>query len=161
MERAMHIIAGIFTIAVVLAMFINIGVFIFVDKIELFATDSPLAYTALVAVVLLILVGINVVREIKFLMPKDTSGIKKFNKQDLSDLRLLGIFTLGIFVYILLLRYLHFLAGSIIFMILGMLLLNDVKEKVGIKILKAGLAAVITVPALYATFQLAFDVMLP
>ena len=66
-----------------------------------------------------------------------------------------------VFFYVYMIKYLHFLLTTLIFMGLGMFLLNDTEQKVGVKLARVLLATGITVPVLFAIFNYAFDVVLP
>lgn len=163
MERMMRILANVFNIAVVLTLWGYIAKFIFADGIELFIVESPLVFPFFVAAALTGLVAINLSKELKARKSAKASGenVSVNNGTVLKQLVPVTLFAGVTFVYILVLRYLHFIAGTFLFMALGMFLLNETTKKVGGRILKAGLACLITVPALYLCFNVLFDVALP
>jgi hypothetical protein len=159
MQRVIHGLAMLISTAVLALMAVNIWSFIFVKKIELFSVDSPLAYAFLVLMALAIFLVINGIQEIRWLKLQGDEGGN--TKQGFYDLLWVVAYMAAILLYIHLLKYLHFLLGTFIFMSLGMFLLNDSGKKIGVKLAKVLLAAGITVPVLYAVFNVAFDVMLP
>jgi len=164
MEKTMRILANIFNLAVLAVMIVYLGIFMIAEDIELFIIESPLVFAFLVAIAILVLVTINIWDETKKARGISAAGEKresKLAKEELSQLKTIGFFTLGFVVYVMLIRYLHFLLGSFIFMTLAMFMLNDVQKKFGGRILRAGLASLVTVPILYLIFNVVFKVMLP
>ena len=159
MQKTMRIVANIFNIAVLLVMLINLEVFIVKDDIQLFTIESPLVFAFLVAVVLFVLIVLNLINE--FRQGRASGGTASEEKSVLKQLAPVGIFAAATIAYVLLLRYLHFLAGSFFFMMLGMFFLNETTKKIGPRILKAGMACLITVPILYLVFNVIFNVVLP
>lgn len=160
MVRVYNILAIFITIAVCVAMIASIAVFVLVDGKKIFTLTSPLVYAFLVGFFLVVFLIIDItqgLRRRKQTVVKSSEGSAVLFR----ELRLIGLYTVGLLVYVSLLRYLHFLIGSCIFIALGMIALNRTSAGIGKKVLFAGLATVITVPILYVVFSIVFDVILP
>jgi hypothetical protein len=164
MERTMRILANIIILAVLLVMVGYLAKFTIVDDIKLFSVDSQLVFPVLVGSTILILFAINLTKELKARKAAKASAGTLDEKKDENlgkQLAPVALFAVGTLVYILLLKYLHFLVGTFAFMVLGMFLLNETAQKLGKRVLFAGLAGLITVPALYLVFNVVFNVQLP
>ncbi len=163
MQKTMRIVANVFSIAVFLVMSINLAFFIFRDGIELFTIESPLVFAFLVAAALLVLIVLNLLGEVKKARsaPGAEAGKTDGKGGVLREIAPVAVFAAAIFLYIYLLRYLHFLAGSLIFVALGNYLLNETTKKTGHRVLWAGAASLIMVPILYLVFHKLFGVVLP
>jgi hypothetical protein len=160
MVRPYNILANLITIAVCVAMIASLAVFVLADGKKLFSLTSPLVYAFLVSVLLVVFLVINIVQELR--RRKQAAGKESVSKAELlQELQVVGLYTAGLLLYVFLLRYLHFLIGSLIFLALGMFVLNKTKASMGRKALFAGVASVITVPILYVVFSIIFDVILP
>lgn len=165
MGKTTQVLANILTIVVLLAMIINISEFVFVKDIKLFSVDSPIIFPFLVLLVLAVLIGINIANELK-LRRKDRKIIEEnlqmqSRKDVIDQLTIVVLFTVINVVYVLLLQYLHFLLGSFVFMVLGMILLNTNTKSFIRRFTLAGIAGLITVPTLYFVFNGVFQIMLP
>ena len=160
MVRPYNILAILITVAVCAAMIASLAVFVLVDGKKLFTLTSPLVYAFLVAVLLVVFLTLNFTQELKR-RKRAAEKASGSSVESLGELRLVGLYTAGLLLYVWLLRYLHFLIGSCIFIALGMFALNRTSAKIGRKVLFAGVATVITVPILYVVFSIIFDVILP
>ena len=160
MVRPYNILANSITFVVCVTMIASLVVFELVDKEKLFTLDSPMVYAFLVTIVLVILFIINAAQELK--RRKQAAAKASDGSAELfRELRLVGFYTVGLLLYIWLLKYLHFLIGSLIFVALGMFALNSTNAGIGKKVLWAGGATLITVPLLYGVFSIIFSVILP
>ena len=158
MQKTMRGLALLVSIAVLTVMLVDLRTFIVVKKIKPFSVDSPLAFIFLVAGALTIFLVVTCIRELRWLK---SEGRSVESMQHYRDLLWVAGFMIAIVLYVYLVKYLHFLLTTFLFMILGMFLLNDSEQKAGVKFAKVLLAAGITVPILYAVFNYTFDVVLP
>jgi hypothetical protein len=159
MQKVIRGLAMLISIAVLALMVVDLRYFIFVKNIAPFSIDSPLAFIIFVAGALAFFLVLNGIQDLRWLKLQGNEG--GGTRQDYYALLWVVAFMIAIFLYAYLLQYLHFLLTSFIFMALGMFLLNDSEQKVGVKLFKVLLAAGITVPVLYAIFNYVFDVVLP
>jgi hypothetical protein len=159
MERVMRGLAMLVSIAVLAVMVVDLRKFIFVKKINPFSIDSPLAFILFVAGALALFIVLNGIQDLRWLKSQGSEGGD--TRQDYHALLWVAAFMAAIFLYAYLVKQFHFLLTSFIFMALGMFLLNDSGQKVGVKLAKVLLAAGITVPVLYVVFDYVFDVVLP
>lgn len=150
----------VFISSICFVMFGYLVKFVFIDKVELFTIDSPLVYVFLIACVILICLAATTYGEFKSL-EKGKHADKAALKELFKELKIVAIFTIGILVYISLLKYLHFIIGSIVFLAIGMLFMNKSSDKTIIKTAKVCAASIITVPILYYVFYGIFHVKLP
>jgi hypothetical protein len=159
MERVMRGLAMLLSLAVLALMVADLRKFIVVKKISPFTIDSPLAFILFVLGALTLFIVINAIQERRWL--KSRGGECGDARECYSDLLWIAAFMAGLLLYIFVVKHLHFLLTTFIFMALAMFLLNDTGQKAGVKLLKVVLATGITVPVLYAVFNYAFDVVLP
>jgi hypothetical protein len=166
MEKTLRIFSNVFIIVVLLAMGISLGVFTLgKDHIPLFSIESPLVFAFLVAIMLFVAIVINLFQEWKEfkktarVAPASSTAEKR--AETIKQLAVVLVFAAACIIYVFLLRYLHFLVGTFIFLAAGLFLMNESKAKVGKRLLLAGIASLVSVPLFYATFQLVFNVMLP
>lgn len=140
--------------------FINIANLMIKSDIELFSIDSPLIFALIVGFSIFILLIITVLKELKNSKEYDKQG-REESKEIFGEIKIAVIFILIIIVYTVLLRKLGFVLCSVIFMILGMTVLNSDDIKLINKIIKASTVSLIAVPVLYFIFHEVFHVMLP
>ena len=160
MVRPYNILANLITVAVCVAMIASLVLFTVVDGERIFTLTSPLVYAFLVTVLLVVFLIMNIIQELG--RRKRAAGQESLSKAELiRELLLVGLYTAGLFLYVFVLRYLHFLIGSLIFLALGMFVLNRTGVRIGKRALFAGLASAVTVPILYVVFSIIFDVILP
>ena len=104
MQRVMHGLAMLVSIAVLALMVVNLWIFIFVGNIDPFAIDSPLAFAFLVVTALTVFLVINGIQEMRLLkLPDDEGGDKK---QGRYDMLWVVVYMAGILLYVHLLQYL-------------------------------------------------------
>jgi len=165
MEKTTRLLANILTIAVLMAMLFNIAEFIFVKNVKLFSVDSPIIFPFLVLLVLAVLIGTNIANETKikrYAMKSTEDNVQMKPKEDvIKQFKIVVLFTAINIIFVLLLPYFHFLVGSFIFMVLEMILLNTNIKSFIRRFTLAGIAGLITVPALYFVFNGVFQIMLP
>jgi len=159
MQRVMSGLAMLLSVAVLALMAVDLRKFIFEKNIAPFTVDSPLAFIIFVMSLLTVFIVINGIQDIRRLKTKGHD--KGDARQGAYALLWVLVFMAVVFFYVYMVKYLHFLLTTLIFMGLGMFLLNDTEQKVGVKLAMALLATGITVPVLYAIFNYAFDVVLP
>ena len=159
MERVMRGLAMLVSLAVLALMLVDLRKFIFDKNIAPFTIDSPLAFIIFVMSALVIFIVINAVQDMRWLKVQGDGGGD--TRQGAYGLLWVAVFMAAIFLYTYLVKYFHFLLATFIFMALGMFLLNDSEQKVGVKLAKVLVATGITVPLLYAVFNYVFDVVLP
>ena len=147
------------SIAVLAVMVGDLRRFIFVKNISPFSIDSPLAFILFVAGALALFIVLNGIQEWNWLKSQGSKG--GGTREDYHALLWVAVFMAAIFLYAYLVQQFHFLLTSFVFMALGMFLLNDSGQKVGVKVVRVLIAAGITVPVLYAVFDYIFDVVLP
>lgn len=141
-------------------MFINIASLLAIEKIDLFSIDSPLLFAFLIAVTILICFIITVYKDYK--AGKASKKMQEDSSAEIIDeLARVMFFIAGVYLYSLVVKYMHFIFGSIVFLTIGMIWLNEYKVKIGTKLVKAVIACIITVPILYYVFHGVFNVMLP
>jgi hypothetical protein len=153
-------VAKVFVLFIISFMFINIATLLVSEEINLFAIDSPLLFAFLIGITMLICFIITVLGEFKAdrtanKAPEDST------EEVLIELRNVFLYTLGIFIYSLLVRKLHFMLASIAFLSVTMIMLNTNEGKIASKAGKAAVASIFTVPILYYVFHGIFNVMLP
>jgi len=165
MEKTTRLLANILTIAVLMAMLFNIAEFIFVKNVKLFSVDSPIIFPFLVLLVLAVLIGTNIANETKikrYDVKSIEENLQMKPKEDvIKQFEIVVLFTAINIIFVLLLPYFHFLVGSFIFMVLEMILLNTNIKSFIRRFTLAGIAGLITVPALYFVFNGVFQIMLP
>jgi hypothetical protein len=161
MQKVMRGLAMLVSIAVLALMVFDLRRFIFVKNINAFSIDSPLTYIIFVGGALAVFLVLNGIQDMRWLKLHGDGDDGGDTKEGACALLWVAAFMAGIFLYIYIVQYLHFLLTTFIFMALGMFLLNDSGQKVGVKLARVLLAAVITVPVLYACFNYVFDVVLP
>lgn len=161
MEIIISGLAILLSIAVCLIIAVNIGIFIFVQDIKLFTTDSPLAFAFLVLMVMSVFIIVNVLKETKEIKRSFRSVQVLDKRKGLIEIGVVILYMAVTLVYVYLLRYLHFIFGTFLFMGIGMFLLNETKMSVKKKLIRVLLAVTITVPVLYGIFEVVFSVMLP
>jgi len=159
MQRVMRGLAMLISIAVLAVIVLDLRKFIFVKNIDPFSIDSPLAFILFVGGALAVFIVLNGIQDMRWL--KSQSQEDSATKKDYHALVWVLVFMAAIFLYAYLVQQFHFLLTSFIFMALGMFLLNDSGQKVGVKLVRVLIAAGITVPVLYAVFDYIFDVVLP
>ena len=159
MQRVMSGLAMPLSVAVLALMAVDLRKFIFEKNIAPFTVDSPLAFIIFVMSLLTVFIVINGIQDIRRLKTKGHDNGDA--RQGAYALLWVLVFMAVVFFYVYMVKYLHFLLTTLIFMGLGMFLLNDTEQKVGVKLAMALLATGITVPVLYAIFNYAFDVVLP
>jgi len=101
-----------------------------------------------------------VIKEIK-LANKAEDSAKGNMKEINADMKVAGIYAIGVFLYTIVIDKIGFLIGSVIFLILGMVYMNYDNIKIIQKIKSAAVVSVIAVPTLYFIFYKVFNVMLP
>jgi len=153
-------IAYIFVAFICVFLFVNISTLVMQKNIELFAVDSPLIFALLVAIVLSVCLLISLYKD--FVIKKEVTddNREKFSEL-LNEIRGVFIFTIVIIIYTLIIKRTGFLLGTTIFMVIGMSILNTDKSKIQLKLGKALIATLITIPTMYYIFHDIFNVMLP
>jgi len=160
MVRPYNILSIIITIVVCVAMIASMASYALIDGNEVFSLTSPMVYAVLVGIFLVVFLIINVIQELR---PRRWVADKSSESTAvmLQDLKGIGLYTVGLLLYVWSLRYLHFLITGCIFMTLGMVALNRTNATWGKKVLFAGVGAIITVPLLFVVFRVIFNVILP
>lgn len=152
--------AKLFIVFIFSFMFINITTLLITEKINLFAIDSPLLFAFLIAMTMLICFVITICKEFKAGKSSKESSGEPAAETD-KELLSVVLYVAGVFLYSMLVRYLHFMFGSVIFLSIAMIIMNTDKAKVVLKAGKAVIAAILTIPVLYYVFHGIFNVMLP
>lgn len=147
------------SVAVLALMAVDLRKFIFEKNIAPFTVDSPLAFIIFVMSSLTFFIVINGIQDMRRLKMQGREDGD--TGQAAYALLWVLVFMAVVFFYVYMVKYLHFLLTTLIFMSLGMFLLNDTEQKVGMKLARVLIASGITVPVLYAIFNYAFDVVLP
>jgi len=164
-ESILNWTARAFVIFIFTFMFINITALLISEKINLFAIDSPLIFAFLVALMIFTCFIITAYKEfMAFRASSKTADLhptEDASKEMFREIKSVLLYVLGVYLYIITVRYLRFTVGSIVFMAIAMLMLNSNSEKIMIKAGKAFGAAAATVPVLYYVFHGIFNVMLP
>lgn len=140
--------------------FILISIFSFVSKdgIELFSVESPLVYPTLIGVSMLICWILTIIKEIR---NADQKKSQAESKELIHDVLVALGFVVGVLVYTLVIDIIGFMVGTILFLIIGMVLMNYDELKLINRIKSAAIVSCITVPLLYYVFHEVFRVMLP
>lgn len=159
MQRVMSGLAMLLSVAVLALMAVDLRKFIFEKNIAPFTVDSPLAFIIFVMSSLTFFIVINGIQDMRRLKMQGREDGD--TGQAAYALLWVLVFMAVVFFYVYMVKYLHFLLTTLIFMSLGMFLLNDTEQKVGMKLARVLIASGITVPVLYAIFNYAFDVVLP
>lgn len=144
--------------AVCILAFADIGYFMFSQGIPLLTVDSPIIFPFLVDLVLLISLIMVITGEFK-----NSSREKDTNKnepENIKDLIAVAAYFAGTAAYILVLKNLHFLTGTIAYMLVIMYLLHEA-NRFADKVVKILIPCLITVPAVYFVFSGIFHVILP
>ncbi len=144
--------------AVCLLTFGDIGYFVFTQGIPLLTVDSPIIFPFLICMVLLICLISIAVREIRIWTAR--KGSDKDDAEIIKDLKAVVIYFVGTVVYIMLLKNLHFILGTIIYIFAVMFLLHESNRFVE-RVYKILIPCLITVPIVYFVFNGIFDVILP
>lgn len=160
MVRPYNSLANLITLTVCVAMIASLAVYVLVDEKHLFTLTSPLVYAFLVTVLLVVSFITNITQELKRGKQAKVEA-SEVSPELLRELGVVGLYTASTLLYIWLLKYLHFLLGSLIFVALGMFLLNSTSAGIGKKVLFVGVATLLTVPILYVVFSVIFNVILP
>lgn len=138
--------------------FIFISINGFINKgIELFSVYSPLVFPTLVGVSLLVFWLLTIILDLR-------KGIESTDEESgelAQDIVLAIVYVIVILIYALIIKKLGFMAGSILFLIIGMIYMNYDEGKLFIRIRNATIVSCITVPLLYYIFYEVFRVMLP
>lgn len=138
--------------------FIFISINGFINKgIELFSVYSPLVFPTLVGVSLLIFWVLTIILDLR----KGRESTDEGSSELAHDIVLAILYIIVIIIYALVIKKLGFMAGSILFLIIGMVYMNYDECKLFIRIRNATIVSCITVPLLYYIFYVVFRVMLP
>lgn len=159
MQRVMNGLAMLLSVAVLALMAVDLRRFIVEQHIAPFTVDSPLAFIIFVMSLLTVFIVINGIQDMRRLKTQDHEDGDA--RQGACALLWVLVFMAVVFFYVYMVKHLHFLLTTLIFMGLGMFLLNDTEQKLGVKLARVLLATGITVPVLFAIFNYAFDVVLP
>jgi hypothetical protein len=144
--------------AVCLLAFGDIAYFVFSQGIPLLTVDSPIIFPFLIDLVLLISLIMVIAGEMK--KSSHEKGTDKDEPENIKDLIAVAAYFAGTAAYILVLKNLHFLTGTIIYMLAIMYLLHEAKRSAD-KVVKILIPCLITVPAVYFVFSGIFHVILP
>ncbi|HSV56740.1 MAG TPA: tripartite tricarboxylate transporter TctB family protein [Magnetospirillaceae bacterium] len=159
MQKVMRGLAILVSLTVLAVMAFDLRRFIVVQKVSLFSIDTPLAYIVFVMTGLVVFVVIDGIQDLRWLKVQGKEGGD--TRKGAYDLLWVLVFMAAILLYVFLVKQFHFLLTTLVFMAVGMFLLNDSGQKVGVKLVRVLIAAGITVPVLYAVFNYAFEVVLP
>lgn len=160
-NKVIDLISFLFVVIICTIIFGNLGTLIFIKKIRLFSIDSPLVFAFLVGIVLLICLVITIVKERPKTGGKRIESDVNSNEDKYGEYKTVICFVVGLFIYVQLLKVLHFRLGTTVYMLIAMFLLNTSNYKRINKLVKAVAATLVTVPLLYFVFNGIFNVMLP
>lgn len=153
-------VAFLFVMVICIFILKDITSLVIKENIQLFSVDSPLIFALLIGIGFAVCLVIVAYKEFK--LRKKAEKAEDTSSKDLfSELKVVLICICIILAYIFTLKYLKFLAGTTIFMIISIILLNTSKDKITVKLGKAVIAAIIIVPTMYYVFHGIFNVMLP
>ncbi len=127
--------------------------------ISLFSVTSPLVFPFVVFITMLVCWVLTIIKEV--CLVKHTEEDKEAKKLLNSNVKIAGIYAIGVLLYGIVVSRLGFMVTSIIFMIIAMVYMNYDEIPVIHKIRKAALVSIIAVPTLYFIFYKVFNVILP
>jgi len=146
---------------VLIVVFSGIAKFAFIDGVPLFSKESPILFPFLLALLLLIALALSVVNQIRIWAKEDKkSRNTEEEKEIMKDLKAALIYFIGTFIYIALMRTLHFVPGTIIYTFLIMFFLNGSQDKMQ-RVRSIIIPSLVTAPAVYFVFNKIFEVILP
>lgn len=127
--------------------------------ISLFSVTSPLVFPFVILCGMFICWILTIIKEIK--KAQHTEEDEEEKKLLNSNVKMAGVYAIGVLLYGIIVSRLGFLITSIIFLIIGMVYMNYDEIPLIHKIRKAALVSVIAVPTLYFVFYKVFNVILP
>ena len=127
--------------------------------IALFTVVSPLVFPFVVLCGMFVCWILTIFTEFKNAQHTEVDEEEK--KLLNTNVKMAGIYAIGVLLYGIIVSRLGFLITSIIFLIIGMVYMNYDEIPIIHKIRKAALVSVIAVPTLYFIFYKVFNVILP
>lgn len=131
-----------------------------VNEIKLFSTTSPIIFPFIVGCALLVFLFFTILKDTMNLKKTEAQS-KEVSKELRHDVIVAMAYSSGILVYTVVVKITGFIAGTIMFLVVAMILMNYEEPKLIKKISKAAVVSAITVPLLYFVFYKIFNVMLP
>lgn len=160
-SRLINMISIVIIAVVCVMAFWDIGNFIFAQGIPLLTVDSPIIFPFLISMVLLACFLPIVIGEIKsWAAGKTSSQDNQDNAEIIKDLKAVVVYFIGTVVYIMLLKNLHFILGTILYIFTVMFLLHESNRYIE-RIYKIIIPCLVTIPVIYFVFNGIFKVILP
>ncbi len=137
------------------------------DNVEIFTKSSPMLFPFMLSVVLgfcLILLFVRLWKQRKIALADKMGETQKAEgtpRVKMGISKIMIIFLILLLVYSYILPIFHFILATILYVIIGMILINEEEKKITRKIVKPVIIAVIAVPIIYYVFYNIFEVIFP
>jgi len=129
------------------------------DGMKLFETTSSLVFPFLIGVALFIFLVLTIISDFRN-APKEKDD--REDKKDLGhDVLMAAVYAIGVLIYAFIVPSLGFIAGTIIFLAIIMIVMNYEEANIGKRAIRAIAVSAVTVPVLHFVFYQVFKVMLP